>query len=316
MKAMVMEEFGTIDHLHVDDVPTPTPADNEVQIQILYTSVNPVDWKICEGHLEKRAPHQFPLIPGWDASGVISAVGKNVKKFKVGDEVYAYCRKPTVQWGTYAEYVCVEDGNVALKPKNITFAQAAAIPQVGLTAWQGLFDIAKLKKGETILVHAGAGGVGGMAVQFAKNAGAKVYSTASSENHAYVKKLGADVVIDYKKQNFVDAIKKAVPEGLDVVFDTVGGDTLTASAEVLKPQGRLISLLGQLDPALAKKKNIQTGYVSVRPDARQLQQITELITTGKVVVPTIEEMKLTDAVKANEKNQTGHTKGKIVLKVK
>ena len=131
MKAMVIDEFGATDQLHFEDLPTPKPLDDEVQIQILYASVNPVDWKICEGLLKGRLPHGFPLIPGWDAAGVVSSIGKDAKKFKIGDEVYAYCRKPTIQWGTYAEYVCCDADNVALKPKKINFAHAAAIPLVG-----------------------------------------------------------------------------------------------------------------------------------------------------------------------------------------
>src|ERR1700733_2368139 len=190
MKAMVIEKFGHEEQLHLGDIPTPLPSDNEVQIQVLYSAVNPVDWKIREGLMKNFLPHEFPLILGWDAAGIVKAIGKNVKKFKVGDEVFAYCRKPIVKWGTYAEYVCFDADNIALKPNNINFAEAAAIPLAGLTAWQALFDFAKLKKGESILIHGGAGGVGSFAIQFAKHAGAKVITTASKQNHDYVKKLG------------------------------------------------------------------------------------------------------------------------------
>lgn len=316
MKAMVIQEFGSVEQLHFENLPTPKPADNEVQIEILYTSVNPVDWKICEGLLKGRLPHEFPLIPGWDAAGVVAAVGKNVKKFKTGDEVYAYCRKPTVQWGTYAEFVCFDAENVALKPKSINFAQAAAIPLVALTAWQALFDVAKLKKGETILIHAGAGGVGSLAIEFAKNAGAKVFTTASKSNFDYVKKLGADVVIDYKTQDFAQEIKKQVPAGLEVILDTIGGKTLEQSLDLLKPQGRIVSIVAQVDPAVAKQKNIQFGYVFVRPNGQQLKLIADLIDTGKIAAPNIVEMPLSEATKACEMNMQGHTRGKIVLKVK
>lgn len=316
MKAVVIEHFGDTNELHLEDVPTPHPMENEVQIEVMYASVNPVDWKIREGMLSKFLSHEFPLIPGWDASGIVKAIGKNVKKFKVGDAVYAYCRKPVVQWGTYAEYVCFEAENVALKPKKLDFAQAAAIPLTGLTAWQGLFDFAQLKKGESILIHAGAGGVGGMAIEFAKYAGAKVLTTASEENHAYVKKLGADVAIDYHKNNIVNEIKKLAPEGLDVVFDTVGGKTLHQSVELLKPHGRLIGIVEKLDPKLAKPKDLQFGYVFVRPNGNQLKQIADLIDAGKIIAPEIEKMKLEEAGKAQDKNRAGHTKGKIVLKVK
>ncbi len=316
MKAFVIEHFGDVKEAHLKDVPTPQPLENEVQIQIHYTSVNPVDWKIGEGHLKNRIPHEFPLILGWDAAGIVKLVGKNVKNFKPDDEVFAYCRKPLIKWGTYAEYICFDANNIALKPKNISFAEAAAIPLVGLTAWQALFDYAKLKKGESILIHAGAGGVGSLAIEFAKNAGAKVFTTARKENHAYVKKLGADVAIDYTQQNFAEEIKKLNPQGLDVVFDCIGGPTLKESFSLLKPQGRLVSIIEQLDAETAKKKNIQFSYVFVSPNGKELKQIADLIEAGKVIPPHVETMKFEEAPKALQKIKEGHTRGKIVLKIK
>jgi NADPH:quinone reductase-like Zn-dependent oxidoreductase len=313
MKAIAIERFGGVDKLAVTELPQPQPASNEVLMQVLYTSVNPVDWKIREGYLKDRLPHQFPLIPGWDAAGIVSGVGKNVKGFKIADEVFAYCRKPIVQWGTYAEYVAFDAENVAHKPKNISFAQAAAIPLVGLTAWQALFDAAKLKKGEKILIHAGAGGVGSMAIQFAKFAGAYVLTTASSSNHAYVKKLGADIAIDYN-QGFVNQVKSAAPEGLDVVLDCIGGQTLRDSIALLKPKGRLISILEPVDPSLAAKHKITSSYVFVSPNGKELTEIAQLISQDKVRPPHIEEMPLEEAARAQEKNRQGHSKGKIVLK--
>lgn len=316
MKAMVIEQFGDAANLHMEERPVPQPEDHEVQIQILYTSVNPVDWKIREGMLQGRLPHEFPITPGWDAAGIVTEAGRSVKNLKVGDEVYSYCRKPVIHDGTYADYICFDAQHVALKPKTLSFAQAAAIPLVGLTAWQALFDFAKLKRDETILIQAGAGGVGSLAIAFAKNAGAKVYTTASEQNHAYVKKLGADVAIDYRKESFVDFLKKLEPKGLDVVLDCMGGETLKASAEVLKPGGRLVSILGQLDPKIVHKKNIHFSYVFVAPNGDQLKQIATLIEQGKVQPPVIEEMTLEEAAQAQEKVRQGHTKGKVVLKVK
>jgi NADPH:quinone reductase-like Zn-dependent oxidoreductase len=315
MKAIIIEKFGHEDQLHLEEIPTPSPTDNEIQIQILYTSVNPVDWKICEGMLESSLPHEFPIILGWDAAGVVKQIGKNVKKFKIDDEVYAYCLKPTIQWGTYAEFVCFDAENVALKPKNVSFAQAAAIPLVGLTAWQALFDFAKLKKNDSVLIHGGAGGVGGFALQFAKYTGAKIITTASRQNHEYVKELGADYAIDYHQSNFVEEVNKLFPDGLDVVFDTIGGETLNESVNILKPRGRLISIVDQLDPKLAKEKNIQFGFVFVSPNGNELRQISNLIEQKKVFPPFIEEMPLSDVAKAHKKSREGHIRGKIVLKV-
>lgn len=314
MKAIAIKEFGGIDQLEMIEVPTPKPKDNELLIEVVYTAVNPVDWKIREGMLKDRIPHQFPLILGWDVAGIVSAAGSDVDNFKAGDAVYAYCRKPIVQWGTYAEYVTFEAENVAHKPKNITFAQAAAIPLVGLTAWQALFDAAKLKKGETILIHAGSGGVGSLAIQFAKNAGAHVITTASATNHDYVMNLGAEHAIDYK-DGFVDAVKKLTTQGVDIVFDLAGGETLRDSSQVIKKGGRLVSIVEKPDPNL-EKQGIHGIYVFVSPSGKELSEITLLIEQGKVVVPNIEEMPLKEAAAAQEKNRKGHTQGKIVLKVK
>lgn len=315
MKAVVIDQFGSIENLHQVECPIPQPEDDEVQIQILYASVNPVDWKICEGRLQGRLPHEFPITPGWDASGIVTEAGRNVKNLKVGDEVYAYCRKPVIHDGTYAEYICFDAEHVALKPKNLSFAEAASIPLAGLTAWQAL-ETANLKKGETILIQAGAGGVGSLAISFAKIAGAKIYTTASKSHHDYVRKLGADVAIDYTKESFVEALKKLEPQGIDVVLDCVGGDVLDNSIKVLKPGGRLVSILGQLDPKAAKKKKIHFSYVFVAPNGAQLKQIASLVEEQKLILPRIEEMTLDQAIEAQAKVREGHTEGKIVLKIK
>lgn len=316
MKAVVIDQFGDIENLHQVECPIPQPEDDEVQIQILYTSVNPVDWKVCAGMLQGRLPHEFPITPGWDASGIVTEVGRNVKNLKVGDEVFAYCRKPVIHDGTYAEYICFDAEHVALKPKILSFAEAAAIPLVGLTAWQALFDAAKLKQGETILIQAGAGGVGSLAISFAKNAGAKVYTTASKRHHDYVKSLGADVAIDYTQESFANVLKKLEPHGVDVVLDCLGGEILKNSSNVLKPGGRLVSILGQLDPKIAKKRKIHFTYVFVAPNGSHLEQIASLLEQGRLPLPHIEEMPLAKAVEAQMKVREGHIEGKIVLKVK
>ncbi len=317
MKAIVIDQFGTDQELHWKDLPTPLPSEHEVQIQLHYTSVNPVDWKIREGMLQNLIPHKFPIIPGWDAAGVITAVGSLVKKFKVGDEVYAYCRKPTVQWGTYADFICFDAEQVALKPKNLSFAQAAAIPLVGLTAWQALFDFAKLKAGESILIHAGAGGVGGFAIQLAKYAGAKIVTTASVHNHDYVKTLGADIAVDYHHPNFIQEIKTHFPQGVDVILDCAGGKNLEDSVSLIKTNGRLVSIVRHLDaPKLPPEKKIQFGFVFVAPNGQELEQISALIEQNKLQAPHIQEMPLEDAAKAQELIKEGHTRGKIVLKIK
>jgi NADPH:quinone reductase-like Zn-dependent oxidoreductase len=315
MKALAIDKFGGIEETHWEELPVPPPKSDEVQIQIAYAAVNPVDWKICEGYLQKLLPHAFPLIPGWDASGTISAVGANVTSFKEGDEVYAYCRKPTVQWGTYAEYVCFESKHVAHKPQSLSLAQAAAIPLVGLTAWQSLFEAANLKQGQSILIHAGAGGVGSLAVQFAKYAGATVYTTASNSNHDYVKSLGADVAIDYHNEFFVDAVKRYEPRGVDVVFDCVGFETLENSYLAVKPKGVLVSIVNRPDQEKCEEYRIRGEFVFVRPDGATLETIGQLINEGDVRPPTITEMPFDEYAKAWDQIKSHHTQGKIVLKI-
>lgn len=315
MKAIQIDSFGGVEKLILRDIPVPPPEANEVQIHIVYSSVNPVDWKIGQGLLKEKFPCVFPFIPGWDAAGIVSAVGSKVTAFKKGDEVFAYCRKPIVQWGTYAEYVCVDADAVALKPTNINFAEAAAIPLVGLTAWQSLFDFVKLQKGETVLIHAGAGGVGSFAVQFAKNAGARVITTASAGNHAYVTQLGADVVLDYTKGNLPEEIKRVAPEGIDVIFNTVGGQTIYEDAKWLKKGGRLASIANALTPEEAAQYGIKASYILVRPNGKELAEIAQLVETGKIKPVEIQEFPLEKAADAQKENQKGHTRGKIVLKI-
>ena len=315
MKAMMIEKFGGPEELKWMDVSIPPMSDHEIQIQISYAGVNPIDWKMREGLLKSRLPFEFPLILGCDLSGTVIAVGKKVHKFINGDQVFAYCRKPTFKWGTYAESVTLDPNQAALKPKILTFAQAAAIPLTSLTAWQALFEEGKLKKDDVILIHAGAGGVGGFAIQFAKMTGATIYTTASKQHHVYVSKLGADVAIDYNDQSFEKVIKQEHPKGIDLVLDSIGGDTLQKSLEVIKPGGRLVSLVEQLDPSLTISRGIKGGFIYVRPDGRLLNEIGLLIKEGKIIAPHIEEFPLADAAKAQEKVRAGHTKGKIVLKI-
>lgn len=313
MKAVVVEKFG--ESVQVKDQPLPEPKDHEVQIHIAYSGVNPVDWKIQEGYFKERMPHEFPIILGWDAAGVVAQTGYGVHHFKKGDEVYAYCREPVIKKGTFAEYVSVNENFLALKPKNISFAEAASIPLAGLTAWQSLFDYAKLQKGQTVLIHAGAGGVGSFAIQLAKIKGAIVYTTASVNNHPYVKKLGADFALDYHQEDFVRAFKMKLPDGFDVVFDCVGGETFRKSFALVKKGGCLVSICNFNAESLGQQYGVRSGHVFVSPNGRQLREISALIESGQLKPPHIEEFTLAHAKQALEKIRTGHTQGKIVLKV-
>lgn len=314
MQAMVIEAFGGPEKLHLIDMQKPAPNADEVLIRAVYAGVNPVDWKIREGYLQSRLPHEFPIILGWDVAGTVEAVGKNVRDLKIGDEVFAYVRKPLVKWGTYAEYVVSTAKNVAKKPKNISFAEAAALPLVSLTAWQSIFDSAHLKKGETLFIQGGSGAVGSMAIQFAKYAGASVLATASTKKYEYVRKLGTDLAIDYKG-NIVDQVKAAKKDGVDVVFDCVGGESFKKCLPCLKKGGRIISLIEHLEPAEAEKLGITANYVFVEPNGDQLLQIAQLIEENKIAPLPIEEMMLQDAGLAQEKVRSGAVMGKIVLKI-
>ncbi|HEY0244495.1 MAG TPA: NADP-dependent oxidoreductase, partial [Mucilaginibacter sp.] len=227
MKAIRIHEFGGPEVLKLEDIPVPIPAADEVLIKVYATSINPVDWKIREGQRKEKFPVNLPLTLGWDVSGVIEKMGNAVNNFKYGDEVYS--RPDPTRNGTYAEYVVVKADLVSLKPKSVDHIQAASVPLAGLTAWQGLFQYGQLQAGQKVLIHAASGGVGTFAIQYAKAKGAYVIGTASESNIDFVKQLGADEVIDYKNEKFEDKLSD-----IDLVLDTIGGDTQKRSLKVLK----------------------------------------------------------------------------------
>lgn len=315
MKAIQYDKYGGADVLKYVDLPIPQPKDNEVLIKINYAGLNPVDWKIREGFLQKAIATQLPVIPGWDASGIIQQVGKDVKHLKVGDEVFTYTRKDFLQEGTYAEYITCDASVVAKKPKNTPFKEAASIPLVALTCWQALFDIAKLKKGDVVLIQAGAGGVGSFAIQFAKWKGATVITTTSKKNTDYVKNLGADVVVNYDQENFYERIKKEFPQGIDVVFEMIGGKSMLDAARLLKKGGVIVSIVEPFNKEEAQRLGVRSEHCFVRPNGDQLREIARLVEENRIHIPFIEEMPLREAALAQEKNKEGHTRGKIVLKV-
>jgi len=289
------------------ELPQPEPAADEVLIQVAYAGVNPVDWKVREGYLKERMPSRFPLILGWDVAGRIVTVGSNVSPQRVGELVFAYARKPVAQWGTYAEFVACEAAHVVPAPKSLSLRDAAAIPIATLTAWQSIVEWGHVGEGQRVLIHAGAGGVGGMAIQLAHHFGAHVTTTASERHHAYVKQLGADVAIDYTKAK--------VTETFDLVFDTVGGKVFEAAWEQVRSGGKLVSILEQPDPQRAKSQGIYAQYVNVHPDGGQLLQIAQLLDSGALKAPEVREFPLEQAVEALEIQRQGHTQGKLVIKV-
>ncbi len=316
MKAIAIEQFGGPETLKAMDLPDPVAPENGLVIEVHATSVNPVDWRIREGLLKERIPHEFPLIPGWDAAGVVASVGAGVTRFVPGDRVYAYCRKPVIQWGTYCEAVAVDESAVALAPRTLSLAEAASMPLAALTAWQSLHDFARLQPGEHVAVLGGAGGVGGFAIQLARAAGATVYTTAQEPNHEYVRALGASIAVDYRHEDAVAALKQHRPDGFDVVMDCVGlADERLALTRV---GGRLVSITTQPDPERALHHSVKAGYVFVAPSGAQLAEVAHLVDAGAVRAPVIDEQPLTAAAaaEAQRRSREGHVRGKIVLRVR
>jgi NADPH:quinone reductase-like Zn-dependent oxidoreductase len=309
MKAVRISSYGGPEVLTEEYAPTPEPLAREVLIEVYAAGVNPIDWKVREGYAKGWLRHKLPLIPGWDVSGVIAELGDSAEGFREGDGVYA--KLDPGRNGAYAEYVVSSVENIAPKPRSIDHVHAAAVPVAALTAWQSLFDLADLSKGQTVLIHAAAGGVGHFAVQFAKWKGARVIGTASARNEQFVRKLGADVFIDYAAGRFEDKLS-----GVDCVLDTMGGDVLSRSLQVLKKGGIVVSTLEEPSAEEVARYGVRAAHVLARGDSGQLRQIAGLIDSGDVM-PIVEAvLPLAKARRAHEMSQTGHVRGKIVLRVK
>ncbi len=315
MRAVGIEAFGGADRLQMMDLPIPEPGPREVRIRVHAAGVNPIDWKIRIGRVKDRWPHQFPVVLGFDAAGVVDAVGPGVKRFKGGEAVYGYFRKPVVHGGTYAEYVVVPESFPALKPQRLSFEEAAAVPLAALTAWQGLFDVCGLKEGEVALIHAAAGGVGSFAVQFAAHKGARVIGTASGRNHDYLRELGAHETIDYMRENVVEAALRHHPHGIHVVYDGVGAGTATQSVPMLHKNGRVLTIVDAAEAETLRRQGINAHHFFATPNAGQLGSMATMIDAGKLRVEIDAVFSIEQARKAHERLETGHTRGKIVLRV-
>jgi NADPH:quinone reductase-like Zn-dependent oxidoreductase len=309
MKAIRIYSYGGPQVLVKENAPRPEPSSGEVLIEVHAAGVNPIDWKVREGYIKGWLKHKLPLIPGWDVSGVIVELGSGVKDFKKGDEVYG--KLDTGRDGAYAEYVVSRTENISLKPGTLDHVHAAAVPIAALTAWQSLFDLANLLAGQTVLIHAAAGGVGHFAVQFSKWKGARVIGTASARNEEFVKKLGAYMSIDYTTKKFEDEVS-----GLDCVLDTQGGEVLNRSLRVLKKGGIVVSTLSEPSAEDLARYGVRSSLVIVRGNSQQLMHIAELIDAGDVrpVVETV--LPLVEVRRAHEMSQAGHVRGKIVLKIR
>ncbi|NUO44990.1 MAG: NADP-dependent oxidoreductase [Streptomyces sp.] len=307
MKGISYSRYGGPDELAYGDVQDPRVGPDSVLVKVRAAAVNPVDWKCREGHMDRMLEAAFPVVPGWDVSGVVVQPGVSVTEFAVGDEVIGYVREDFLSRGTFAEYVAAPVRTLARKPRNLTWEEAAGLPLVGLTAYQVLLKVLRVKRDETVLVHAAAGGVGSIAVQLARHLGARVIGTASAHNHDFVRGLGGEPV-EYG-DGLVERVRGLAPEGVDAALDTVGGEALKASANLLAPEGRLVSIA---DPDVY---DYGGRYYFVRPDTEDLLRLSELAEEGVVSVHVSETFPLEQAADAHRLNQEGRTRGKIVVTV-
>src|SRR6266436_3216464 len=311
MKAIRIHNYGGPEVLKYEDAPRPEPQAGEVLIRVHAAGVNPIDWKVREGHMRDFWPHKFPLILGWDLSGVVEELGAGpaaAGRFKIGDEVYSI-PDPTRD-GAYADYIVVRESELALKPESLHHIRAAAVPLAALTAWQSLFDTAQLQPGQRVLIHAGSGGVGHFAVQLAKWKGAYVFATASTKNQDLLRELGVDEPIDYTQQRFED-----IARNIDIVLDTIGGETQERSWQVLRKGGVLVSLVELPSEEKAKELGVRAAFVAGHPSGAQLTEIAKIIDSGKLA-PVIDRiLPLSEVRRAHELSQSGHTRGKIALRV-
>ncbi len=302
MKALRFHEYGGPEVLKIEDVPTPEPGAGEVLVRVSGSGINPVDWKIREGEAKERFPATFPATVGFEYSGTIEKLGDGVEGFSVGDEIYGIEHA-----GTCADYLVTKPGGFALKPPSMDLPDSGGIPLAALTAWQALFDQGGLQSGQKVLVHAGTGGVGTFAIQFAKWAGAYVYSTGSSNRLDTLQDLGADRPIDYKADRFEDIAKD-----VDLVLDLVGGETAERSMSCLKPGGVLVSTVGATPQA--EGKNSKAFMMEASPE--QLSKIADLIQDLKVRPVIDAVVPLIRAVEAQKESQEGHVMGKLVVDVR
>jgi len=332
MKAFLVDRYGKSGNTRIGEAPVPAVGEQDVLVQVHAASVNPVDFKIRDGDLKQVLRFKLPIALGNDCAGVVTQVGAKVTRFKVGDAVYGRPDKSRI--GTFAEFIAVRERDLAPKPANTTMVEAASLPLVGLTSWQALVERANVQPGQRVLIPAGSGGVGVFAIQLAKHLGAYVATTTSTPNVEWVQQLGADIVVDYRKQNFEDVLRD-----IDMVLDTLGPENVAKSFRVMKPGGKLISISGPPDAAfarefglpsplvlvmgllswrtrkLARQHGVSYAFLFMHPDGEQLRQITALVEAG-VIKPVIDEVfpfeQTQDALAYVE---TGRAKGKVVVQV-
>lgn len=311
MKAAQLVQYGDVDSIRVQDIPSPNVTDDSVLIEVHAAGVNPFDYKLQLGYMKEMIPLQLPITLGGDIAGVVTAIGANVTSLKIGDAVFGQANAVAGSSGSFAEYANAKANSLALKPKNLDFIQAAAAPLAGVSAIQALYDHMNLQTNQKILIHGGAGGIGSIAIQIAKHIGAYVATTVSENDIEYVKKLGANEIIDYKKQSFEELLSE-----YDAVYDTVGGETTTRSMTILKQNGILVSMVNPPDDTQAKMLNITALMQSTRVTTDRLEKLLELIEQNIVTISVEKTFPLAETATALEYLRKTPPKGKIVLQIK
>ena len=317
MKAIFYEQHGAADVLQVGERPTPEPQDQEVLVEVVATSVNPIDRRLRSGELQEYITRTFPVVPGWDLAGRIVKVGAKVTEWQVGDEVLGLAFTWSIQHGSYAEYCPINAASITHKPASISFEQAAALPLVSLTAWQALSEFGQLQSGQSVFIQAGAGGVGSVAIPMAKYLGARVYTTTSAKNSDYVKSLGADVVIDYNAEDYESVLRQQEPAGVDLVLEALLGNGTAEAAIRLAKDGGRVAYMNNEPPEMddITKRNITAEFLHHRPDGDMLRELVGLYQSGEITLPQIQVRPLEEALDAHLESERGHTQGKVVLRI-
>ena len=310
MKAAQINEYGNASVVNINEIDKPAIADDQVLVEVHASSLNPFDTMVREGYLKEMIPLQFPVTLGGDIAGIIVEVGTDVSNISVGDKVFGQANVVAGNSGAFAEFAATSINQVAKMPSNLDFKQAASLVLVGVSAWQAIVDHIKLRSGQKIFIHGGAGGIGTVAIQIAKNIGAYVATTATGDGIDYVKKLGADEVIDYKSANFPEKL-----HDLDAVFDTVGGEDFDDSLDILKPGGIAVSMIAQPNESKAAGLNVQALSQSTKVTTDALNELRSLI-ENNVVTPHIDKVfSLTHIQEAFKTRENGNVRGKIVITI-
>ncbi len=309
MKALIYDDYCDLSGMRIAEMPDPKAGPDDVLVEVHAAGLNPIDWKVRSGQMRGRFELEFPDVAGRDLSGVVIAAGQNVDHLKKGDTVFGTC--PPDRWGSHAELVAVAANALGIKPPEISHIEAASISLVGLTALTALEQTANIVAGMKVLIHAGAGGVGSFAIQYAKSRGALVYTTASPTNTEFVENLGADKVIDYRSQDF-----REVVSNIDIVYDTLGGDTNIRSYDILKSGGLMVCLNAEPVPSEKTREDIRVDTPLVKYDRAGVERIVELIQVGAVRPSVGSVYYLDDAIEAYGLSETNHAQGKVVLQMK